>query len=106
MHHGKWQEAGHAVARLAAINKWESKLRYFRIRSGAPGVLGGIPWECQVMHGEDTYCCWLETDPEDQNYCERQMFVRFEVLTVVSVQILTLVVTPCTVLHTLHPRSR
>jgi len=52
------------------------------------------------MHGEDTYCCWVETDPEDQNYCERQMFVRFEVLTVVSVQILTfLVVTPCTALH-------
>jgi len=52
------------------------------------------------MHGEDTYCCWVETDPEDQNYCERQMFVRFEVLTVVRVQILTfLVMPPCTVLH-------
>jgi len=52
------------------------------------------------MHGEDTYYCRVETDPEDQNYHERQMFVRFEVLTVVSVQILTfLVVTPCTVLH-------
>jgi len=46
MHHAKWQEAGHAVARLAAINKWESKLRYFRIRSGAPGVLGDIHCFC------------------------------------------------------------
>jgi len=52
------------------------------------------------MHGEDTYYCQLETDPEDQHYCERQMFVSFEVLTVVSFQILIfLVVTPCTVLH-------
>jgi len=52
------------------------------------------------MHREDTYFCQVETGPEDQNYCEKQMFVRFKVLTVVSVQILTfLVVTPCTVLH-------
>jgi hypothetical protein len=29
MHHGKWQEAEHAVTRLAAIDKWESQLRYF-----------------------------------------------------------------------------
>jgi hypothetical protein len=50
------------------------------------------------MHGEGTVSCQVETNP-DQNYCERQMFVRFEVLTVVSVQIVTLVVTPCTVLH-------
>jgi hypothetical protein len=52
------------------------------------------------MHGEDSYWCWVGTDPEDQNCCERQMFVKSEVLTVVSVQITAfLAVTPCTVSH-------
>jgi hypothetical protein len=36
LHHGKWQEAEQAVARLAAINKWESQLRY-----------GGVGFICQ-----------------------------------------------------------
>jgi hypothetical protein len=39
LHHGKWQEAEQAVARLAAINKWESQLRY-----------GGVGFICQHQH--------------------------------------------------------
>lgn len=60
MHHGKWQEAGHAVARLAAINKWESKLRKAELLVAMGNYPGAAVYVHSVLdyfrHRSETEC--------------------------------------------------
>ncbi|PNF24685.1 hypothetical protein B7P43_G17552 [Cryptotermes secundus] len=84
LHHGKWQEAEQAVARLAAINKWESQLRraelfvamgdypgaaayvhdildYFRHRSEAESVCPSLRVRALILAAELQSCCGSST---------------------------------------------
>lgn len=84
LHHGKWQEAEQAVARLAAINKWESWLRraelflamgdypgatsyvhdvldYFRHRSEVESVCPSLRVRALILAADLQSCCASST---------------------------------------------